>query len=335
MTTHNFDKFLAACRNLKVLVLGDLMIDQYLWGSIDRISPEAPVPVVDVTGRERRLGGAANAALNIRALGAEPILCGVTGTDRNGSDLMDLAEEIGFDNRMIFQFPSRKTTVKTRIICSDQHVLRVDDEDRSPLESNEMSQVLDKLFDRMTEFDAIIFSDYDKGLLDETLIQMTIVYAAQHNIPVMVDPKFNNFQYYGDCTLFKPNLKELSEGTGRRLDKRDLPGIAKAVKLLQESMPHQKTLVTLSENGMLLIDENGKYTHIPAHKRSIIDVSGAGDTVISVASLAFAAGFDPLQAAEFANLAGGLVCEEVGVVPIKVERLKEEVQRLVLGKKSR
>lgn len=332
MPANNTSSFLASAKNLKILVIGDLMIDQYLWGSIDRISPEAPVPVVDVYDRERRLGGAANAALNLKALGATPVLCGVTGKDKNSLELLELARKEGFDTQLIFSFPSRKTTVKTRIICNNQHVMRVDDEDRHALASQENTEVMDAVFELLTGFDAIIFSDYDKGMLSETLISMLTIHAEQHDVPVIVDPKFKNFHHYPDCNLFKPNLKELNEGLDIQLDKNDLDGIALAVEELRSNMPHRQTLVTLSENGMLFVDENLKATHLPAYRRNIVDVSGAGDTVAAVLCLGIAAGLSPLIAAKYANLAGGLVCEEVGVVPIDPKRLVAESEQSPNGK---
>ncbi|MEM6264321.1 MAG: bifunctional ADP-heptose synthase [Bacteroidota bacterium] len=328
MAKERAQEFLTRCKSLRILIMGDLMVDRYLWGSIDRISPEAPVPVVEIQREESRLGGAANAALNISSMGATPILCGSIGNDTGGEKFLELCGEVGFNTELIFALDSRKTTVKTRIISQGQQVLRVDSEDRAPLSGEENSHVMGQLFDRIPEFDAIIFSDYDKGFLDETLIQMTMVYAQQHNIPVMVDPKFKNFHHFADCTLFKPNLKELKEGLGVSLDKQDFPQIVAAVRQLRESMPHPYTLVTLSDAGMLLIDDYFRYIHLPAHYRNITDVSGAGDTVMSVATLAVAAGLTQLEAAEFANLSGGLVCEEVGVIPIRPERLLDEVIRL-------
>ncbi|MDX2248706.1 MAG: bifunctional ADP-heptose synthase [Bacteroidia bacterium] len=324
MVTHtDIDTFLAGCRNRRILVVGDLMLDRYLWGKVERISPEAPVPVVDVYREENRLGGAANVALNLHALGAIPVLCGVIGQDHDGDQLLSQAEKKGFKTQGISRLSDRRTTVKVRILGNNQQqVLRVDREDKTPLPEEKTENLLAAVLKEIRTFDAVVIQDYDKGFLNPRLAQTLIVAAGKYNIPVLVDPKFRNFFSYPQSFLFKPNLKELSEGIGIRLEKNDLNGITDAVLRLREKMPHAYTLVTLSENGMLLIDPQGKANHIPARIRDITDVSGAGDTVISVVALAVVAGFSPLQAAQIANLAGGLVCEEVGVVPIRPERLR-------------
>ncbi|MEZ4775697.1 MAG: PfkB family carbohydrate kinase [Bacteroidia bacterium] len=327
VTSADIHTFLAGCRNRKILVAGDLMLDRYLWGRVERISPEAPVPIVDVYREENRPGGAANVALNLHALGAMPVLCGVVGQDQEGDELLIQANNNGFDTSLISRLPTRRTTLKVRILGNNQQqVLRVDNEDKSPLPEEMAESLLETALDQISSFDAIVIQDYDKGFLNRSLAQTLISAAQQHNIPVLVDPKFRNFFSYANSFLFKPNLKELSEALGLRLNKNDLPGIVNAVLQLREKMPHIYTLVTLSENGMLLVDPRGTYTHIPARMRNITDVSGAGDTVISVATLGIATGISPLQAAMIANLAGGLVCEEVGVVPIRPDRLLEGCQ---------
>lgn len=322
--------FLEACTSKRVLVVGDLMLDRYLWGRVERISPEAPVPVVDVYKEENRLGGAANVGLNLHALGAAVAICGVVGNDHEGRELLRLAEEKGFENRFVHTSSERRTTVKIRILGATQQMLRVDKEDRFALSPDERAQILQSLIPRISEFDAIIFEDYDKSMLDAEIVGHIIHAAAHNNIPVMVDPKYRNFWAYSGCTLFKPNLKELAEGLGYQLSRFDLEGIYRRIVELRERMPHTYTLVTLSENGMMLVDENLYATHIPAHYRNITDVSGAGDTVISVMSLGLLAGLSPLDSGTLANLAGGLVCEEVGVVPINPEKLAAEAVRLSL-----
>lgn len=298
------------------------MLDRYLWGRVERISPEAPVPVVDVYREENRPGGAANVALNLCALGALPVLCGVIGHDREGDELLLQAEKNGFDTQLISRLHDRPTTLKVRIIGNNQQqILRVDREDKRLLPEEMAGSLLNAAIDQIQSFDAVVIQDYDKGFLNPQLAQMLIAASRKHNIPVLVDPKFRNFFSYAGVFLFKPNLKELCEGMGVRLDKNDLPAIADTVLRLREKMPHDNTLVTLSENGMLYVNPQGTSTHIPARMRDITDVSGAGDTVISVVALGIAAGYSPLKASMIANLAGGLVCEEVGVVPIKPERL--------------
>lgn len=320
--------FLKKNTSLQILVLGDLMIDQYLWGKMDRISPEAPVPIVDVQQRERRLGGAANAALNLQALGATCTLCGVIGEDPQGQFLHQMGAEKGLDMSLVVTQADRKTTQKTRVICSGQQVLRVDDEVRDPIPSTLAEKVWKQLSSRLHTFDGIVFSDYDKGFLNRPLIQKIIKAASQAGIPTMVDPKFRNFWAYEGCTLFKPNLKELNEGFGVVLQKNDFKGIERAIAQLQARMPHSHSLITLSEYGVLWANKTGSAQQFPAYRREIIDVSGAGDAVMAVAALGIAGGFTVSEASQLANIAGGLVCEEVGVVPIRPERLLQAITTL-------
>lgn len=311
-------------QHLRVLVVGDLMLDRYLWGKVERISPEAPVPVVDVYHEENRLGGAANVALNLHSLGAVPVLCGITGEDSDGAEFRQLVETEGFPSSLIQATNQRRTTAKIRVLGNHQQVIRVDREDRQEISSSMTETLLKKTLKQMPDFDAVIIQDYDKGVISERLAHSVIDAANRQGIPVMVDPKFKNFFSFRGCYLFKPNLKELNEGMGERLGKNDLAAITATVSNLRQRMPHAHTLVTLSENGMLWVDEKGKGHHIGAKVRNITDVSGAGDTVISVAALAIAAGFSPLESGHLANIAGGLVCEEVGVVPIRKDALLAE-----------
>lgn len=313
--------FLDGLDQLKVLVIGDLMLDRYHFGRVTRISPEAPVPIVDVEHTDNRPGGAANVALNIRSLGAQVVLCGVIGDDDNGKILRRCLGIADFDTQLVFETKDRPTTTKTRVIGNNQQVLRVDHEVREPIDADLRARCVAAITARIAEFDAIVFEDYDKGMLGMELIQAVVAAAAPHGIPTVVDPKFRNFWGYEGTTLFKPNLKELNEAMGMRLGKDDLTGIAQAVLALRLRMPHANTLVTLSENGVLTIDAEGLASHIPAHVRKITDVSGAGDTVIAVIALALARKLSVVNASAIANLAGGLVCEEVGVVPITREKL--------------
>lgn len=303
------------------------MLDRYLWGSVTRISPEAPVPVVDVTKEENRLGGAANVAVNLHTLGATPILCGAIGADRYAELFEGAMRELGFESSGILTLPARRTTVKSRVIGGSQQMLRVDTEDKHPLTADEqlaLRRHLDTLFDPRP--DAIVFEDYDKGLLDSATIQHVVRRAGPLGIPVFVDPKFRNFFHYAGASVFKPNVKELNEAMNRRHTVRDVEAITATVHELRGRMPHRATLVTLSENGLLWVPETGPATHVPAHYRQIVDVSGAGDTVIATLAALMAAGAEPLGAAQLANLAGGLVCERVGVVPIEHGALKAEAQ---------
>lgn len=298
------------------------MLDRYLWGKVNRISPEAPVPVADIYKEENRLGGAANVALNLHAMGAHPILCGFVGEDEPGAELIRLVHRHGFPTELIQLSTLRRTTVKVRIIGNQQQVLRVDKEDRFDLAEKELEQIKHKLEPHVSKCDAILFQDYDKGLLVPGLTSWVMKEALSREIPVAVDPKFKHFFAFQDATLFKPNLKELNQGLNLRIDGADLDGLDVAIRKLQEEMPHTNTLITLGSHGMYLVEADGTATHFPAHKRKIADVSGAGDTVISVATLGMACGIPLRDAVYFANLAGGLVCEEVGVVYIDPKRLR-------------
>ena len=328
MTKTEIQEFAQALPKLRILVIGDLMLDRYLWGNVNRISPEAPVPIVDIERSESRLGGAANVALNIRQLGAQVSLCGIVGADDNGLLLRERLKEGGFDHSLVIENADRVTTTKTRIIGNNQQVLRVDQEMRDEISEDLQREILENLLPRISEFQAVIFEDYDKGFLTAQLIQTLVKAANAANVPTVVDPKFRNFLAYAGVSLFKPNLKELNEALNLRIKKHDLAGIEAAVAQLRAQMPHYQSLVTLSENGVLTVDAEGKADHLTAHFRKITDVSGAGDTVIAVMACALATGQSLQKAAAIANLAGGLVCEEVGVVPIDLERLLKEMDNV-------
>jgi len=321
-------QFLQNCNKLRILVVGDLILDRYTWGRVNRISPEAPVPVVDVFEKGERLGGAANVAHNLQAMGAQVALCGVIGQDHAGHTLLKLAKEHQFDTSLILQSDERRTTTKTRIFGNGQQVLRLDKEDRHYLPRIPAKRIIRRIDAQLASFDGIIFEDYDKGFLSPLVIRSVIQAAHKHQIFLAADPKFEQFLHYYAIDLFKPNRKELAQGLKLTLPPDDLPSIIQASQKLRKKMPHLYTLVTLSEQGVLFIDAEDTPKHLPAHKRSITDVSGAGDTVISVMTLALLAGVAPIQAAQFANLAGGLVCEEVGVVPIDAKRWLDECERL-------
>lgn len=321
--------FASRLPDLKVLVVGDLMLDRYLWGKVNRISPEAPVPVVDVIASEGRPGGAANVALNVASLGAEVMLCGVVGKDAEGEMLRNLLQGEGFDTSLVMAIEGRKTTTKTRIIGNRQQMMRVDSEQRDVLSDTLMDQMRDAIRTQATGVDVLIFEDYDKGVLSPTLIQDLIAWAKELGIPTVVDPKFRNFFAYAGCSLFKPNLKELSEGMQVKLANDDFEAFGRVLGDFRTRMPHENTLVTLSEMGVLAFDGDMNPIHIPAHYRKITDVSGAGDTVVALMGLALAGGLSLGAAAYIANLGGGLVCEEVGVVPVSRERLFEELDRLI------
>lgn len=320
-----FDAF----SSLNILIIGDVMMDAYLWGKVERISPEAPVPIVSVTRKENRLGGAANVALNVRALGATPYLCSVIGMDTEGNNFMTLLEEQDLPAEGILRVKDRQTTVKTRIISHNQQILRVDEENSR----NITTETVQALFMRIAEIisqrivHTIIFEDYDKGVITEELIYQVVTLAEQKGIKTVVDPKKRNFMSYRNVTLFKPNLKELSEGLKLNIDAANIHEVEKAVQQLQQQLNARHVMVTLSERG-IYISANGAHKLIPAHVRNIADVSGAGDTVIATAAVCLGAGMDEFQVAAIANLAGGLVCEHVGVVPVNKGQLLTEAEKL-------
>lgn len=306
-----------------IIVIGDVMIDAYLWGDVNRISPEAPVPIVSVTKRENRLGGAANVALNLKSLGVNPIVCSVIGQDEGGGLYFDLMRDNQLSTVGLVQSKTRKTTKKTRVISNGQQLLRVDDEISYQLIPNIEEQLIQQIKQITEDMDisAIIFEDYDKGVISKKLIQEITSLANKKSIPTTVDPKKQNYNSYQDITLFKPNFKEFKEGGKLDILKADTKAIFEYAKQLIAERNIKYVFVTLSELGVFICNKD-KYHIIPAEFRQIADVSGAGDTVISVATLLLSQGIDMEIIAKVSNIAGGLVCEKVGVVSITKDDLK-------------
>ena len=319
-----FDQF----DQLTALIIGDVMIDAYCWGKVDRISPEAPVPVVSVERKENRMGGAANVALNVQSLGAKPILCAVIGDDDNGKLFHQLMLDQNMETSGLVSSSERITTVKTRVLGHQQQMLRIDEEITTSISSSDVDRMVSNIQSILSDskVDVIIFEDYDKGVITPELIEKVVTIAKAQNIPVTVDPKKDNFLDYHNVSMFKPNLKELREGLKVDIPNKSKAELDEAVQALKDKMNIESALITLSENGVYF--NKSESDIIPAHIRKISDVSGAGDTVISVASLCLAQGLELSQAAHLANLAGGLVCEKVGVVPIDKEQLRNEALRL-------
>lgn len=315
---------------LNVMIIGDVMIDSYKWGKVERISPEAPVPICSVNKIENRMGGAGNVALNIKALGATPILCSIVGNDNSGDTLLELMKKENMPTDNIVKSDYRPTTIKTRIIGNNVQMLRVDNENTEYLNKEEENLLIERILsvlDRQ-KIDVIIFQDYDKGVITQNIIQKTISKAKEKNIPTCVDPKHRNFSLYKEVTLFKPNLKELKEGLKIEFSLPSLDNLTDAALLLHSKQKIDKIFITLSEYGLFFADYSktkAEIKQLPANIRNIADVSGAGDTVISVASLCLALNLPNEEIAKISNLAGGLVCEYVGVVPIEKERLYREL----------
>ncbi len=335
ISTESLSKLFANFSKINALVIGDVMVDSYLWGIVDRISPEAPVPIVEVKKRENRLGGAANVGLNLNALGATPILCSVIGDDVRGNDFTKLLEKEGMPVDGIIKSTDRITTTKFRVIGNNAQLLRVDEETKVALTSDQRNELFNRIetFVENGSVDVIIFQDYDKGVISKQLINDVTRTAKQNNIPVIVDPKKNNFLDYKDVTLFKPNLKEIKEGLNIDFNVNNDVDIELAVAKLQDKLNADMVLNTLSERGVFIswrIKDGYESRLIPAHLRNIADVSGAGDTVISVAALCIALKVEPPVMAAISNIAGGLVCEEIGVVSIKKDSLLNEVNRVLI-----
>jgi rfaE bifunctional protein kinase chain/domain len=327
----NFDELFNEFSKKRILVVGDVMIDAYLRGKVNRVSPEAPVPIVSLEKQEDRLGGAANVALNLVALGAEPVICSVVGNDTHSKDLQRLLKESCISGEGLVFSSDRQTTVKTRVIGNNQQLLRIDAEQTDPItvyEENVLIKKVEQLMDKGA--DALIFEDYNKGVLTPNVIEQLISLARKRTIPTAVDPKKENFLAYCNVTLFKPNLKELREGLNKsfQFHPSDRSAFEEAVSDLERQLDNNISFVTLSEHGVY-IREGGNSHYAEAHPRTIADVSGAGDTVIAVATLGLATGIPVAQIAELANIAGGLVCETSGVVPVDKDQLLSEVKRLL------
>jgi rfaE bifunctional protein kinase chain/domain len=315
--------------NLNVLIIGDVMVDSYLWGKVNRISPEAPVPIVSVQKKERRLGGAANVALNIQALGANPVLCSVIGVDFEGQAFMDLLKTQRLSQKGILKSRDRITTVKTRVIGNHAQLLRVDEEEENDIIPSETQQLLTLIsyIINHDKIDVILFEDYNKGLINAKLISKVVELAKSKGIPTCVDPKKKNFNSYKGVSLFKPNLKELREGIKMDVTADNIKELQRSISSFRVKQKIETILVTLAEKGVVTNSRKVK-EHLSAHVRSIADVSGAGDTVISVAALCRALETDDIITAAISNLSGGLVCEQIGVVPIDKEQLLEEALKL-------
>ncbi|TWI79065.1 rfaE bifunctional protein kinase chain/domain [Lacibacter cauensis] len=326
----NFDALFQKFTQLKAGVIGDVMLDTYMWGHVDRISPEAPVPVVSLDKKEYRIGGAANVALNLASLGATVSMLSVIGADDDGKQLQQLLEQKDIRTDFLLASAKRITTSKTRIISRNQQMMRLDNEITNDLgyEDEQRMILAIQMFIAQEKPDVIIFEDYNKGVLTETVIQKAIDLCRHNGIITTVDPKRKNFFAYKAVDVFKPNLKEVKDGLNLLLENVNEESLRSIHTQLQEKLNHSISFITLSEKGVFYQKEN-EAAVIPSHLRYIADVSGAGDTVIAVASLVYAATNNVQLMAEMANIAGGLVCEEVGTAAIKKDRLLQECKHLL------
>jgi D-glycero-beta-D-manno-heptose-7-phosphate kinase len=310
-------------QNKRIAIVGDVMIDKYIWGNVTRISPEAPVPVVEVESQNQRLGGAANVANNLQSLGCIPILFGTVGDDDDGRNLCKILEAQHCSAQGIVFDASRPTTVKTRVIAHNQHVVRIDSESKKNIDETIQKTLISLIEERIDSIDGIIIQDYNKGVIVKPLIDRLIELANKHKKIITVDPKFHHFFDYKNVTVFKPNKKETEDAIGAKLLSEE--AVLKAGKTMLERLNAENILLTRSEKGMSIFEKNGTVTHIPTKARKVADVSGAGDTVIATLTAMLSAGATMQEAATIANSAGGIVVGEVGIVPIDKDILQAEM----------
>lgn len=314
----DLEKLFNSFRSCNIAIVGDIMLDKYIFGHVSRISPEYPVPVVDVSEETFRLGGAANVAVNIRAMGCRTSLFGITGADANSDIMLELLRKQDLSTSSIISDASRPTTCKTRILSQNHHIVRVDHESRHHISDALEAVIIDQMTTSIDDFDAIVLEDYNKGVLTSRLIRKIIDLATANNVPVLVDPKLERFFDYQGCSIFKPNLSEVAASLGI-MPPQDETEIEIACVQLKEKLGCEHLVITRGEKGMTIF--NDSFTHIPAATLDVADVSGAGDTVIAMLALGAASGLDIVTSAEIATLAASTVCQEVGAAPVKTDKL--------------
>jgi len=324
LTTDRVDDICAHIGGSRILILGDIMLDEYLFGSVSRISPEAPVPVVEITSSKQLLGGAANVAANISALGDEPILLGVAGDDEAAARLAQLLRTRGISGSSIVHDHTRQTTIKTRVIAHSQQVVRTDREDRSPLSQQSEKAILDRFQSMIDEIGAVIVSDYGKGVITPSLLEGVIKVCTDHGVFIAVDPKETNFFNYKRVSLITPNHHEAGFAYGRRImTEGDLHDVGNG---LLQKLEARSILITRGADGMSLFQSDNEPTHIPAFARNVYDVTGAGDTVIATFVSAVCAGADLVESAMVANAAAGITIGEVGTASVTTSQLRQELK---------
>lgn len=307
----------------RIIVLGDLMLDRYLWGNVSRISPEAPVPIINIEDEEIRLGGAGNVANNLIGLGALPLMAGVVGDDEWGDRFRSMLSEKKLSSDGVITDKQRPTTMKTRIIGNNQHIARVDREKIHPIEEQIQNKILEFIRENIADVEAIVIQDYNKGVLATELIQQVIQLAREHDKITTVDPKFKNFWEFKGVTVFKPNKKEVEEALARHIETQN--DFLAAGEALLRKLDSEAVLITRGKEGMALFEKSAEPTFLETRARKVADVSGAGDTVIATLTFALAAQSSLQEAVTLANYAAGLVCEEVGVVPVEGEKLLQSI----------
>jgi rfaE bifunctional protein kinase chain/domain len=306
---------------VKVLVVGDVMLDRYWWGSVNRISPEAPVPVVHLKETSLVAGGAANVAVNIAGLSATPVLVGIIGDDKEAELFPDLLNNSKISADNLIKLPNHQTTVKTRVVAHSQQVVRIDQESKLKITKIEEDKIWERIVDLIEQVDLILLSDYNKGFLTENLIKRLITTASENNKLVLVDPKGKNYNKYNGATILTPNLKEIIEACG--LEETDSASVESAGVKLLELLGLRALLITKGEEGMTLLEKNKKPFHLPARARKVYDVTGAGDTVIATLAVAIGAGLSLAESSDAANTAAGIVVEQVGTSTISFDKLND------------
>jgi rfaE bifunctional protein kinase chain/domain len=305
----------------KILVLGDIMLDHYIWGKVDRISPEAPVPVLDVQNEEYRLGGAANVALNLRALGAQVYLCGVVGDDEAGKKIKALLKMESIDSSAVIIGKKRPTTLKTRIGAVNQQIVRLDREQRLDISAELETAIIKAMQKVIPLIDAVIIEDYNKGLLTEKIISEILKAAGKQGKLISVDPKQKNFFAYKKVDVFKPNYSEMQKNLGVIFEQE--ADFNKQAVLLKKKLQCKNLVVTRGEKGLYIYSDDSRSHQIPTFAREVFDVSGAGDTVISALTLALCEGCDIRTAAIIANHAAGVVCAKMGTAVATIEEIRQ------------
>jgi D-beta-D-heptose 7-phosphate kinase/D-beta-D-heptose 1-phosphate adenosyltransferase len=320
------EELVTSLKDHKVLVVGDLMIDEYIWGGVTRVSPEAPVPIVGVTNETLRLGGAANVANNILSLGGQVEVCGLLGDDQMGRWIKSDLKGKNIGVRGIITASDRPTTVKTRVIAHDQQVVRVDKEVTTPLDRADEDVILGSVESFLGECGCVVISDYAKGVITPTLMHELVDLARGRSVPVAVDPKISQFSIYKGVTVLTPNLFEAAAGAGLVID--SMEALVEAGYRIIEKLACEYLIITRGDQGMTLFSGKKDYSHIEAFSRHVYDVTGAGDTVISTLSLALASGLSMEEGAYLANVAAGVVVGEVGTVPISSEHMRHRFREL-------
>jgi rfaE bifunctional protein kinase chain/domain len=327
ISKQSFERIFSNLGSNQILILGDVMLDEYLWGSVSRISPEAPVPVVEILKETLKLGGAANVALNVQALGDHPILVGIIGNDKNGERIRQIFKDSNLSSEGIFVDQDRHTTIKTRIIAHSQQVVRADRENTDEISSEISAKLFDFIQSKVKEISGIIISDYGKGVINGGLLPKVIALAKGNDLFIGVDPKETHFMSYKQVSVITPNHHEASFVFGKRIkDEKSLEEVGWG---LLERLDVESLLITRGEKGMSLFEKNKTLTHFPTVAKEVYDVTGAGDTVISAFACAKAAGADFKEAALLSNHAAGITVGELGTAQVTKEQLKEDLKDFV------